>query len=699
MIVTRCPRLLVAAFVACGAMAAPAAAQITTGTVAGTVVDGQAGVVPGATVVLLSETQRTRSTPVVTNQEGQYVIPNVRADRYTVEVTMQGFKNISRPGVIVSGGERVAVEPLVLAVGGQTETVTVTAESPVIQAESGERSSTLQRIQLASLPVSSHNFMDFVGIQPGINTGSMSPGSQMRRVGGGGQDNIMLDGISALDTGNNGLMSGMNLPEEAILEIKVLTSSYQAEYGRSSGLQISAVTRGGTNQFRGSFYDYERNSDWNSNSWANKKNGNPKNVSRERDWGYSIGGPVGKPGGRNKLFFFYSHEFRPREQGNDTNNFRMPTELERRGDFSQTRDNNGALYNFIYDPNSGLPKTSCSATVQTACFQDGGVIGRIPINRLYGPGMALLNQYPLPNVEAAAGQSFNYTVTTPLQKTLGYTPIVRVDYQISNPLRVTAKSTNANARVVPDLGNLPGYTDQLQKFPWSFNTAVTVNYSINSDHVPRGDLRDQSEPARDAQHQQVLEPQRRALSGQPRRTDLELHARRHHVPLSGRRRDEPGVLRARRAAAGRDALLLERPDSPAAPVRLGQHAHRRRAAEHQLPGVHERQPDSAVGRQRHQGDGIAHGQGRAVLRAQLQGAEHRREPDVPGQPELRRRHQQPHRLPDGVLERRARRLLDVRPGVAVHRGQLLLQQPRVVPAGQLEGEPPVDARLRHPRRP
>ena len=136
---------------------------------------------------------------------------------------------------------------------------------------------------------------------------------------------------------------------DSIAEVKVLTQGYQAEFGRSSGLQISAVTKSGTNQFRGSLYDIERNSDWNSNTWANIKNGDPKPVSKQRDWGYSLGGPIGKPGGANRLFFFYSHEYRPRQAGGDINRFRVPTVLERQGDFSQTRDNNGALFNTIRD--------------------------------------------------------------------------------------------------------------------------------------------------------------------------------------------------------------------------------------------------------------------------------------------------------------------------------------------------------------
>ena len=112
------------------------------------------------------------------------------------------------------------------------------------------------------------------------------------------QNNIMMDGISAMDTGNNGQMLQMNI--ESIAEVKVLTSGYQAEYGRSSGLQITAVTKSGTNRFHGSVYDIEDNSDWNTNSWQNQENGIAKPVSKNRTWGYSVGGPVGTPGRRQQ---------------------------------------------------------------------------------------------------------------------------------------------------------------------------------------------------------------------------------------------------------------------------------------------------------------------------------------------------------------------------------------------------------------
>src|SRR4029079_158218 len=131
---------------------------------------------------------------------------------------------------------------------------------------------------------------------------------------GGGSTNFLMDGIGITDTGSNTIQLLLNV--DAVEQVKVLTGSFQAEYGLSSGLQITAVTKSGTNRFRGSVYDVMRNSDWNSNSWVNKINGPPKAVCKQADRVYTSGGPVGKPGGDNKLFFFYAHEYRPRNAAN-----------------------------------------------------------------------------------------------------------------------------------------------------------------------------------------------------------------------------------------------------------------------------------------------------------------------------------------------------------------------------------------------
>jgi hypothetical protein len=458
------------------AVSSPVAAQITTGTVTGTVKDTQGGVIPGATVVLISETRGTKSAPAVTNETGTYVFPNVTPDTYTVEVSLESFKAVRRTGVAVSGGDRVGLPAMTLEPGAIAETVTVTAESPLVQTQSGERSYAVKSEQIENLPFARNNFTTLTAFTPGVVQTGASAGAT--RLGGAGQNNIMMDGISAMDTGNNGQMLAMNV--DAIGEVKILTQGYQAEYGRSSGLQITAVTKSGTNRFRGSAYDIQTNSDWDSTSWVNEKNGDAKPKTSTKTLGYTIGGPVGKPGGNNKLFFFYSHEYRPVTaaiNGGNPIRIRVPTALERAGDFSQTRDNTGAIFNLIKDPLSTLP---CTAASTAGCFQDGGVLGKIPANRLYPIGQQILSRYPLPNVTQTAGQNYNYEAAAPTTDNLTQQPSIRIDYQASQKLRLTGKYSGQRARKLITPGTIQGFNDMQNPYPFITNYGATVDYQINN---------------------------------------------------------------------------------------------------------------------------------------------------------------------------------------------------------------------------
>ena len=259
-----------------------------------------------------------------------------------------------------------------------------------------------------------------------------------------------------------------------------MTSAYQAEYGRSTGIQISGVTKSGTNQFRGSIYDIERQGSWNANTWVNSANGNPKPMLKESDWGYTIGGPVGKPGGSNKFFFFYSEQFSPRTSGGAVNRFRVPSLLERQGDFSQTTDNTGARFNLIRDAATNLP---CTAADTRGCFQDGGVLGRIPQNRLYDLGVNILKTYPEPNTQ---GLNFNLETVAPNVDRNTYQHVVRVDYQASQKLRITAKYAGQNATVQTNPGTIPGFNDTVFQFPAILVPSATVTYTLNSSTVLEG---------------------------------------------------------------------------------------------------------------------------------------------------------------------------------------------------------------------
>jgi hypothetical protein len=190
---------------------------------------------------------------------------------------------------------------------------------------------------------------------------------------------------------------------------------------------------------------------------------------------------MGKPSGDNKAFFFVATEYRPRTGGGAINRFRVPTDLERKGDFSQTRDNNGNLFNTIRDYRLGT--AACATTAQATCFADGGVLGRIPQTDLYGPGMALLNWFPRANHEQVVGENYNYEITTPVTKTYTYQPSVRLDYQFSPKLRFSGKfsgQNNAPGRPITP-GSMPGFNDS-QRLPdtqWTSTWAVTGNYSLN----------------------------------------------------------------------------------------------------------------------------------------------------------------------------------------------------------------------------
>jgi hypothetical protein len=144
----------------------PASAQITTGNVSGIVKDVQGNVVPGATVTLIDEGKGTKLAPVTTDGTGTYVFPNITAATYSVEVSLSGFKTAQRKGVPVSGGDRVSVPAIVLEVGTQTENVTVTAESPLVQAQSAERSFAVTTEQVENLPIQHNNFTSLIQLVP-----------------------------------------------------------------------------------------------------------------------------------------------------------------------------------------------------------------------------------------------------------------------------------------------------------------------------------------------------------------------------------------------------------------------------------------------------------------------------------------------------------------------------------------------------
>src|SRR5262245_21109476 len=261
-------------------LSSSASAQVT-GSVTGVVQDTSGGRIPGATVSLTSETKGTKLPDMVTSTNGDYTFVNVPTDKYTLQVSISGFKTVKRAGLSVSPGDHLAVPAVTLEVGGLTDTVDVKGEAPQIQATTGDRSYSIQTESVESLPIANRGFQALASLAPGVNGTS--------RVGGGGTTGYTIDGLNGVDSGNNGILLQVNV--ESIQEVKVLVSNYQAEYGRFSGLQVAAVTKSGMNRFRGGVYGVWRNSTWglNERNKANILNGDPPstNITKSTDWGYS----------------------------------------------------------------------------------------------------------------------------------------------------------------------------------------------------------------------------------------------------------------------------------------------------------------------------------------------------------------------------------------------------------------------------
>jgi len=421
-------------------------AQGLTGQIGGTVLDNSKAAIPGATVAVRNTgTQATRET--VTDAQGAFVITNILAGTYDLKVTLAGFKTYEQKGIVVTSTERVALSAIALEVGGVAEAVTVQAEAMRVQTQSGERSATITASQIQDIGLKGRDFMGALQLLPGVvdtrNREAPGWGSVAgMTINGQTSFNFSYDGVTNKDTGSNsGNYAAPAL--DSIAEVKVQASNFQAEYGRSSGATITVVTKSGSRNFHGSGAYYKRDERLNANIWDRQRqcDANPlvngvanANCSKPRyrydNTAWTLGGPVLIPGtkfnhDRNKLFFFFSQDLLPRTNPGDLLQSTMPTEAERRGDFSQTVNSSGQRIN-IKDPllagacnvNSGGP----------ACFANN----IIPANRINGFGALMLGLFPLPNATDPTGnRQYNYTYQNVLDLPKN-DQVARVDYNVKD---------------------------------------------------------------------------------------------------------------------------------------------------------------------------------------------------------------------------------------------------------------------------
>ena len=402
-----------------------ASAQSNKGTIVGTVSDPSGAVVSGATVTVTNvNTNAERS--VMTGEDGTYTVPLLDIGNYKVVVSAPGFQTITRENITLQTSERLPVDVELQVGSGAGESVTISAEAPIIQTETSERGSVITGREVTELPLSGRNFTQLATLTPGVsrvtigtlsdarannngdpNAGGQGPGggdsrgstesARFARSGGAvisanGQrptnNNFSVDGVDNNEPQFGTI--GVFVNPDAIAEFKVTTSVPPAEIGRAGGAVVETTIKSGTNEFHGSLYYYGQNSALNAYHPILKRNRNEaqangaavlptKAVQQIHEFGGTIGGPIIK----DRTFFFFNYL-------GGRNNFptplqsTVPSAAVRAGDFSE-------YPTALLDPRTGQPFPG----------------NQVPLNRLSPNARAFFDLFPLPTVNIVNPGQFN----------------------------------------------------------------------------------------------------------------------------------------------------------------------------------------------------------------------------------------------------------------------------------------------------
>ncbi len=410
-------------------LAAAAAAQTVTSSLLGTVNDPSGSPVPNAEVRLASQTISS-NLATTSNTLGLFRFPVVQPGRYRLSIAAPGFKAFSLADIELTSSETRDLGVIKMEIGSLQESISVEAAATPVATASSEKSALVSGRELNQIALKGRDFFGLMYTLPGVvdtSTGrdATSPNALSGITINGGRNaskNFTVDGITDMDTGSNTTLH-YEPNMDAIAEVRVLTSNYQAEFGRNGGGTISAVTKSGTQEFHGSGWWQHRNEGMNANLWANNLNGLPRAPYRLGVEGYTIGGPVYVPRhfntAKRRLFFFVSEEWTGQKVNSSPATGNMPTALERNGDFSKSLDTGGSLI-VINDPTTGKPFPG----------------NLIPASRISPIGQAVLGFFPAPNYPTADPSLIfqeNYAAT-PSASHNRRNDVVRVDYNLTDRL-------------------------------------------------------------------------------------------------------------------------------------------------------------------------------------------------------------------------------------------------------------------------
>lgn len=376
-------------------------AQAVSGTILGSVTDPSGAAVAGATVTLTHVATGLKRT-VVSDESGEYIAPSLPIGTYNISVEMAGFSKLSLTDVQLGVDQKARID-LALKVGQASETVTIEGTVPLVQTDSSDLSGTIKETQIKNLPLNGRDFVQLTRTLPGVLRGI--PGANIDGAGSLAwrasasfsangmrtrDNNFMLDGVDNNETWLNSVVIFPSI--DALEEFKVQTSTYSAEFGRSSGGVVNIQIKSGSNQFHGNAFEFLRNDKLDANDFFNNKNGRAKPPFKQNQFGGTLGGRIY----RDKTFFFGDYQG-GRIRDGKTYLSTVPTLKMRDGDFSE-------LNRTIYDP---ITKTALVGNKMSA-------------NQIDPASRKVVDQlYPLPNVagtKAANGQIINNFLYNPVLK-------------------------------------------------------------------------------------------------------------------------------------------------------------------------------------------------------------------------------------------------------------------------------------------
>lgn len=419
--------------------AAPLFAQAT-GQITGIVTDSSGGVVPGVTVEAANTgTGQVRSA--VTGADGFYTIPLLNPGSYSVRASLTGFRTSVRDGieVVVNGTARVDHK---LQIGEISEQVTVEIAAPLVETKNATLGVVIDEKKVVDLPLNGRNFTQLGTLIPGVvapptglggAAGDATPGGFGNVTGGfnvngmrNQSNNFLLDGSPNNDSFNTGFV--LRPPPDAIEQFKILTHSYDAQYGRNAGSVVNVVTKSGTNDWHGSGWEFNRDDSLQSKNYFAAA----KPALKQNQYGGGIGGPLAK----NKLFMYSYYEGYNNKQG-VTDTRTVLSQAQRDGNFA-----GGAA---IKDPLTGQPFAR----------------NAIPTDRLSPISLAILNQFiPLPN--SASNRVVRSPNVNDTRRQFG----TRFDYRIGNDHSILGRYMVAHTKNVNPLGG--------SNFSPAGNTAVAT---------------------------------------------------------------------------------------------------------------------------------------------------------------------------------------------------------------------------------